>query len=350
VDLACSLTGARAALLIDETSGELRMSNLDDRAEATRVAELLARTSSGERDEHQSIIDTTTRDGILRVGRIAVVVGRATPFFGTEERRLLEVLDGIERLVEERASVLTREREAMHKLRDIDELKTEFVAMVAHDLRSPMAVIAGFADTIAQRWDEFDDERKLEFLGLISRNAHSLAAFVEDVLHVARIDSGALAYDLSPFDARSVVTRVLDEVRLVHPDLELKLEIPEDVPRALGDAERHWQILSNLVGNAIKYTKAEHPRVTVQVDMMPDGRELAIAISDNGIGIAPADQERLFRRFSRVGADRAQFEGTGLGLYIVKSMVEAQGGRIWVASELGAGSTFTYTVPVAESA
>lgn len=345
VVMARELTGARSAVLLDPDTGDVLASTYSRPADAQRVA--VRMQCDGAMTKRRSVVDRATGDGILQVGRIAVVVGRATPFFGVEERRILQVLDRVEQLVEERAGVLEREREATRRLRDVDELKNEFVAMVAHDLRSPMAVISGFADTIADRWDEFDDARKLEFLGLISRNAHSLAGFVEDVLQVARLDSGALAYRTRPFDARSVVERVANEVRMTHPDLGIELRVPDDVPQALGDEDRQWQILTNLVGNAVKYTTAEHPQVCVDIEILPGGRELAIAITDNGIGIAEEDQERLFRRFSRVGDTRRSFEGTGLGLYIVKSMVEAQGGRIWVSSALGEGSTFTYTVPVA---
>ena len=127
----------------------------------------------------------------------------------------------------------------------------------------------------------------------------------------------------------------------------MSVEAPEELPAALGDAERNWQILMNLVSNAMKFSEGDL-RVGVQITTIPDENALAIAVRDHGIGISDEDLPRLFRRFSRVGPSRRTVKGTGLGLYIVKSMVEAQGGRIWVQSTPGAGSTFTYTVPLAD--
>jgi len=161
------------------------------------------------------------------------------------------------------------------------------------------------------------------------------------------MESGELSYALEPFDARDVVGRIATEMRVVHPDLSLTVDAPAELPNALGDAERNWQILTNLVNNAMKFSDGE-PSVRVRITTIPDERAVSIAVHDNGMGIASEDLPRLFRRFSRVGPSRRTVAGTGLGLYIVKSMVEAQGGRIWVQSELGAGSTFTYTVPMAD--
>ena len=235
---------------------------------------------------------------------------------------------------------------ANERLRQVDQLKTEFVAMVAHDLRSPMSVISGFADTIHDRWDVLPDVQKLEYLRLISRNTRSLAEFVEDVLQVARMESGELHYDMQAFDARLVVQRIVMDMQVAHPELTLSVQAPEQLPDVLGDVDRNWQILTNLVSNAMKFSNGE-PRIEVELKTLAAEGKLAIAVRDNGVGIADEDLPRLFRRFSRVGPTRRTVSGTGLGLYIVKSMVEAQGGRIWVDSRPGEGSTFTYTLPFA---
>lgn len=284
---------------------------------------------------------------LMSADRIMVTCASAAPLFGSEERRLLDTLSAFAVLAEERATALGVERETSERLRQLDQLKTEFVAMVAHDLRSPMSVITGFADTIHDRWHEISDEDKLEYLQLISRNTRSLADFVEDVLQVARMESGELSYAMEPFDARMVVQRIVKDMRVAHPELSLTIDAPDELPDALGDAERNWQILTNLVSNAMKFSEGE-PTVRVRISTMLDEQVVAIEVRDNGVGISSEDLPRLFRRFSRVGPTRRTVAGTGLGLYIVKSMVEAQGGRIWVQSEPGEGSTFTYTLPIAQ--
>lgn len=331
---AIRLTGATAAVLVDEDGVPLAWHGTT-RDEAEQIA-VEGRTQNVERDEH----------AIICVDRIVVVCGPAAPFFSGTERQLLDTISAFAALAEDRARTLDLERQANERLRQVDQLKTEFVAMVAHDLRSPMSVISGFADTIHDRWDVLPDSQKLEYLQLISRNTRSLAEFVEDVLQVARMESGELHYDMQPFDARHVVQRIVADMQVAHPELTLKVEAPEQLPDVFGDADRNWQILTNLVSNAMKFSEGE-PRIEVELSTLAAEGKLAIAVRDNGVGIADEDLPRLFRRFSRVGPTRRTVPGTGLGLYIVKSMVEAQGGRIWVDSQPGSGSTFTYTLPIA---
>lgn len=143
-----------------------------------------------------------------------------------------------------------------------------------------------------------------------------------------------------------VVQRIVKDLQISHPDLALTIDAPDELPDALGDADRNWQILTNLVSNAMKFSDGE-PTVDVRIRTLLDEQAVMIAVRDHGVGISSEDMPRLFRRFSRVGATRRTVAGTGLGLYIVKAMVEAQGGRIWVQSEPGEGSTFTYTLPIA---
>jgi signal transduction histidine kinase len=334
LEAAIRMTGARGAVLRDGELHPLAWRGIDE-----PEAHVLAHVDDEPRGD-QGLTAIAT-------GSIVVAVGPATPFFGAEERRLLDTLGAFGQLAEERAQLLTLERTANERLREVDQLKTEFVAMVAHDLRSPMSVISGFADTIRDRWDDLTDERKLQFLDLISRNTHSLAVFVEDVLQVARLESGEFHYDLVPFEPRAVVDRIVSEFGLAHPELQLEVDAPTELPPAVGDAERNWQILTNLLTNAMKFSPSA-AQVRVVLRFLRDEDAVSIAVCDQGVGISEEDQPRLFQRFSRVGERRAT-PGTGLGLYIVKSMVEAQGGRIWVNSSPGEGSTFTYTLPAARA-
>ena len=332
---ALRLIGGVGAVLTDDDGQPIAWHGLDAQA-AQRVVEEAA--DDGDRRRR--------RRRMIKGDRLIVACGTAAPFFGAEEEHVLASIAAFGSLAEQRAGLLERERDANERLRQVDQLKTEFVAMVAHDLRSPMAVISGFADTIHDRWDDLQDEQKLEYLRLISRNTRSLASFVEDVLQVARMDSGDLNYDVQPFDPRVVVERVVTDLRVTHPGIALTVDAPRDLPIALGDADRNWQILSNLVGNAVKFSEGT-PEIQVELRALDGEGAVAIAVHDHGVGIADEDLPRLFRRFSRVGVSRRMADGTGLGLYIVKSMVEAQGGRIWVQSTLGRGTTFTYTLPMA---
>jgi signal transduction histidine kinase len=334
---ALRLTGGAGAALVDADSRTpVAWLGIEQQAAGALVAEI----STAEADGHSS-----TSRRVLAVDRIIVACGAAAPFFGAEERRLLDMISAFGGLAEERATTLERERDANERLRQVDQLKTEFVAMVAHDLRSPMSVITGFADTMLDRWSELDDDHKIEYLQLISRNTRSLAEFVEDVLQVARMESGELHYDVQPFDARRVVARIVRDMQIAQPRMQLTIDAPEQLPTALGDEERNWQILTNLVSNAVKFSEGD-PQIRVELRALPEERAVAIAVREHGVGISSEDLPRLFRGFSRGGASR-KVAGTGLGLYIVKSMVEAQGGRIWVQSEPGEGSTFTYTLPIA---
>ena len=227
---------------------------------------------------------------------------------------------------------------------ELDALKNDFVAMVAHDLRSPMSVIAGFAETLNKRWDRLDTEQRSMLLDGIARNVYSLDHLVEDVLQVARLESGQFTYEIAPFDLAALVRRTAEEITRPEGRAEIQVELAEDLPFALGDELRNWQILNNLVSNALKFSPVES---IVSVEVSRVGDELRVSITDRGVGIQEHDLARLFGKFSRVSQGGGKAAGTGLGLYICRLMVEAQGGTIGVTSEQGKGSTFFYTLPIA---
>jgi signal transduction histidine kinase len=254
-----------------------------------------------------------------------------------------------------RAQLAMEQETAIERLRELDALKNDFVAMVSHDLRSPMATISGFADTLRINWDAFDDAHKMEILDRISRTTDHLAKLVENILQVAQIESGRFKYDIKPFDFERLVERTVDEARRINPhrrhddsDLEerkIVLRVEDDLPQVKGDELRQWQVLTNLLSNALKFSP---PEESVIVDVTRQEDQVQIAIQDHGLGIKDKDKDKLFKKFSRLEQPKGQkIKGTGLGLYICKNMIEAQGGRVWVESEPGEGTTFFYTVPVA---
>lgn len=240
-----------------------------------------------------------------------------------------------------------RERETARRFQELDQLKSEFVGIVAHDLRSPMTVIAGFADLLRKNRDQLSDEESQDYLERISVNIKRLAELVEDVLQVARIESGELTCENRPFNLPSLVRRTVGEIADAHGGRPYTISIREGLPTALADEQRQWQILTNLVTNAFKFSPKELP---VEVSVARVGDHLVISVRDHGIGIHQDDLPRIFQKFSRVPQPGGgKVTGTGLGLYIARSLVEAQGGNIEVESTAGEGSTFRYTVPVAES-
>jgi len=250
--------------------------------------------------------------------------------------------------VTERANVVGQQNEVIEQLRELDELKTEFVTMVSHDMRSPMAAISGFASTLRLNWDAFDDEHRIKILERIGRSAEQLGRFVENVLQFSQIESGKLTYDIREVDLAALVHRVAAEnARMASPGAPptIAVQVPDDLPMVRADEIRQWQILTNLVTNGLKFSPRDEP---VEIEVVRDGDRAMVSVRDSGIGIAHDDLGKLFKKFSRLDQpDGMSVPGTGLGLYICKAMIQAQGGDIWVESAPGRGTTFTYSVPLA---
>lgn len=240
---------------------------------------------------------------------------------------------------------VTEHRQLVRRLEELNELRNEFVAVVTHDLRSPMTSISGYANLLIDAWDTTSDDKKIEYLQIIARNTEHLAQFVEDALQVARIEMGEYAFEIVEFDIRSLVQRALDEARGVNVNRRFEFTALGDIPLVLGDADRHWQVLTNLLANAVKFSPANEP---ITVELSCDDEFVQVSITDQGIGIANDDLAKLFQKFGRVSQSTDEkVPGNGLGLYICKNLVEAQGGRIWCESSPGRGSTFVFTIPIA---
>lgn len=231
---------------------------------------------------------------------------------------------------------------------EIDRMKSEFLSMAAHELRAPMTSIKGYSDMLLLGLVGEYDERQKQFLNTIKANVDRVLEMVNEFSEISRIETGALKLDVKRLHLDDLVSEVVVSLR---PQIEAKkinltVEVPPDLPQVWGDRTRIIQVLTNLVTNAYKYTP-EGGQIAIMAQWLDDSMQ--VDVTDTGIGIGPQDQERLFTHFFR--ADHPEVRrvaGTGLGLSIAKSIVEMHGGRIWVESQLGEGSTFSFTLPLAD--
>jgi len=230
------------------------------------------------------------------------------------------------------------------RFKEADEMKSTFISVISHELKTPVAVIKGYASTLRRKDAKWDEKTLEDGLRAIEEESDRLAKLIDNLLEVSRIQAGALKLRPEPISLGPIVRKVIDGFRMQTLRHEFVLDVPKDLPPVFADPERVRQILGNLVSNAVKYS----PRGgTIRVGAWAGDDEVTVYVADQGIGIPPEEQGKLFQRFSRLDSGlRRETKGTGLGLYLVKSLVEAQGGHVWVHSEPGKGSTFFFTLPV----
>jgi signal transduction histidine kinase len=272
--------------------------------------------------------------------------------------RLVGLVRELERAGEERGRLYESERTALaeaeaaqrllleqnDRLRELDRLKDEFVALVSHELHTPLTSITGYLELVLDDPELPDEQRR--FLDVVDRNADRLLRLVSDLLLVAQIESGKLALDPEEVDLVDLATQSVEVLRPAADARGIDLHLDVDpIPSLRGDPARLGQLFDNLVSNAVKFTE---PGGRVVVALGVTSEDVVLAVSDNGIGIPVAEQRRLFDRFFRASTaqDRA-IEGTGLGLTIVHAIVRAHGGTIEVTSDEGQGTTFRVRLPVA---
>jgi signal transduction histidine kinase len=238
--------------------------------------------------------------------------------------------------------------EIQDKSRQLEEAskhKSQFLANMSHELRTPLNAILGYTELIADGVYGDTPEKVQATLKRIITNGRHLLGLINDVLDFSKIEAGQLILSLTDYSMKDVVHNVYGAVEPLAAEKKLafKVEIAPDLPTGHGDERRLTQVLLNLVGNAIKFT--DEGGVTIKATLK-DGM-FAVAVVDTGSGISEEDQKKLFQEFQQADSSTTKKKGgTGLGLAISKRIIEMHGGRIWLESKLGAGSTFTFTIPV----
>ncbi len=235
-------------------------------------------------------------------------------------------------------------RQAYRELQELDRLKSDFVSMVSHELRSPLTNISGAVELMLEE-EELSDEYVRKMLGVVGDQSGRLIRLVQGILDVSRIDAGKLYLDLDEVDILPLLKRVVSSLQATTVFHWFDVPATDDLPPVWGDEDRIEQIFFNLLDNAIKFSPSGGP---ISIQMEAGDEEIGISITDPGVGISAVKQETLFQKFHRLDShDSRETYGHGLGLYITKGLVEAHGGKIWVESVEGEGSTFSLTLPLA---
>ncbi len=259
----------------------------------------------------------------------------------------VEDIEFVERLAD-RAAVAIKNARLYADIHAANQAKSDFVSLVTHELRLPMTSIKGYTDLMMSGMvGELNDQQN-QFMEVVKRNLDRMSALIRDLGDINRVESGRMAFEFESVDLGEVIGDVAESLREAVDGRQqtLSVSISDNFPLIYADPTRVSQVVTNLVSNAHKYTPDEGD---IRVEVVENGRMATISIIDNGLGISQENQEKLFTQFFRA-EDREVREqtGWGLGLSIVKKMVEAQDGEINFESELGKGSTFTFTVPLAE--
>lgn len=234
------------------------------------------------------------------------------------------------------------------KDREVEEIKSDFISIVSHELRTPLSAIKGFLSMLIKRdFGELNDKQH-HFLSRVYQSNQRMIDLVEDLLDASYIESGKIVLSPRPIAIDQVIGEVASELasKGIEQQIMLKITRRQRLPLVLADENRLRQVLVNLIDNAIKYSM---PGSDVRIDAKVQGDELITSITDSGVGVSPAQIDKLFQKFGRVyNSLSVKAGGTGLGLFIVKNLVEAHGGRIWVTSREGRGSKFSFSLPIAK--
>jgi len=264
--------------------------------------------------------------------------------FREHDQELLSFLAAQAATAIQNALLYEEQKQTAEKLREVDRLKTEFLANMSHELRTPLNSIIGFSRVIIKGIDGPLTDLQKQDLDAIHGSGQHLLGLINDILDISKIEAGKMELAFQEVELHEIVKGVMSSaVGLVKgKPIELRREVPDDLPTAWADPTRARQVLLNLVSNAAKFTD----KGSITVLAMYNDQFITIGVQDTGIGIPADKQDKIFEEFTQVDASTTrQYGGTGLGLAITRRFVQMHGGKVWVESELGKGSTFYFTLP-----
>ena len=274
----------------------------------------------------------------------ALSVARAAPAsFAAEDVELVTLLGRFVAAAVQNIRTYEAERATVEELRRLSALRADFVSLVSHELRSPMAAVIGSTRTLQTRWHELVPEQREAFLAVIGDETSRLSALIGDVLDTSRIEAGTFGYTFTDVDLAGVLREATAAAEVGQEEVRLALEIPPSLPTIRGDRDRLRQLVDNLLANAIKYSDRGG---AVEVAASARNGSVRVRVRDFGPGIALEDHGLIFEKFGRAGDNEAR-PGTGLGLFLSRSFAEAHGGTLDVDSRPGDGASFTLTLPAA---
>jgi signal transduction histidine kinase len=299
----------------------------------------------------------TLRHGVERIKsgdlehRLNVKTGDEIEVLAEEFNKMTANLRNAYEGLEQKVAVRTQELAvANDRLKELDRLKSDFVANVSHELRTPLTAIKGAVDLILREVTGPLTEKQIHYLTRVKSNTQQLAGMINDVLDLAKIEEGKIELQAAHVSVGGLVHEVVETLKPIAAEKSIELDITGLAPSLLvwADRDKVNQVLMNLIGNAIKFSPP-HGRVMV-ASVRGDTNWVRVSVSDNGPGIAANEREKIFEKFYQVRTNGTpKSKGTGLGLAIAKTLVELHGGKIWADSETNRGSTFYFTLPAAES-
>lgn len=345
--LQATLQSLTAGVLMVESSGEISLVN----PAARQICGLIQQNAIGRRYD-----EVISRQPILDILRAALKTGEETH---TEIELVIPELGHEPRIFQGQTTMVHADGEGLTtvmgivvvfnditEIRNVERMKTAFVSMVSHELRTPLTSIKGFISTLIQDTDNYyDPATRTEFYEIIDSECDRLRRLIEDLLNVSRIESGrSLQMKWTTFAPLPIIEKVIQAQHSFTDKHRITLTVDGSIPEILGDADKLDQIMTNLISNAIKYSPGGGD-ITITVSLIED--RLRVEVQDQGIGIPAEKLPRIFEKFERVdNADTRQAGGTGIGLYLVRHLVERHDGWVWAESALGQGTRFIFEMPL----
>lgn len=309
------------------------------------IEEITAFIKSAPLTQPKTLKATSRND---EIGTLALEFSNMQERIKKYQDELLQSRKELEKKVEERTKELQK---AINRLQTLDKSKDEFIWLVSHELKTPLTSIANCVEMLLSEEFKLSNEERNKYLNIIGEETARLNRLINNVLDITRMEAGTLPFNFRKVDILSLAERTViqhqPEARKNGLQIKFKANPSADLLNVYADPDRIKQVLSNLINNAIKFTPSGG-RITVSVDLITetDGKKFAqIEVSDTGIGIPEKDWDRIFEKFTQLEVEHHS-TGSGLGLAIVKKIVEMHGGKVWVRSEEGKGSTFFFTIPI----